>query len=97
MINVPNYNSLSIKLGIDDFKWFQNTPTGHLYYFTPTTLKNYLKKEHFKNIKTISVWLGHPKLRKFLFYDKSPRIKRIVKEILNWFGIGNDLLVIARK
>ncbi|MBW2991798.1 class I SAM-dependent methyltransferase [Candidatus Woesearchaeota archaeon] len=95
MIDVPNYNALSIRLGIDDFH--NNLPPGHLNYFTPKILKKYLLKKGFKDITIISEWLRHKTLRKLLLYDKSKIIKKLIKKSLNQFKGGYDLLIIARK
>lgn len=95
LINVPNYNALSIKLGIDKFK--DNTPPGHLFYYTSKSIVNMMKKAGFKKIIIISEYLGNSFLRKISFYDKSNFMKKIVKKTLNRFGMGNELIAIGIK
>jgi len=95
-ISVPNYGALSIKLGMDKFK--ANVPPGHLNYFTYKTLKKFLIKSGFREIKSICDWLNNKKLRKILFYDRSALIKKFIKkQILNRFKLSNDLMIMAIK
>jgi SAM-dependent methyltransferase len=48
-VDVPNYHTLSIRLGRDDF-WL-NKPPEHLNYFTPSTLRHLLKTAGFEDIR----------------------------------------------
>lgn len=45
-VDVPNYRTLTILLGKDDF--YQNTPPQHLNYFTPGTLARLLTAANFR-------------------------------------------------
>jgi SAM-dependent methyltransferase len=47
--HVPNYASLTIRLGVSRFAY--NEPLGHLNYFTPLTLSRILQKVGFTRIK----------------------------------------------
>lgn len=51
--DVPNFRSLTILLGVDDFEL--NRPPGHLNYFTPNSLKNLLQRAGFTGVST---WTG---------------------------------------
>lgn len=48
-IDVPNYRTLPIMLGRDDF--MLNEPPQHINYFTPTTLKKMLQKAGLQSIR----------------------------------------------
>jgi SAM-dependent methyltransferase len=48
-VDVPNYHTLSIRLGRDDF-WLNNPPE-HLNYFTPKTLRRLLAQNGFTEIQ----------------------------------------------
>jgi SAM-dependent methyltransferase len=51
--DVPNFRSLTISLGVDDFEL--NRPPGHLNYFTPNSVKRLLEKAGFTGVST---WTG---------------------------------------
>jgi SAM-dependent methyltransferase len=48
-VGVPNYRTLPIMFGKDDF--FLNQPPQHVNYFTPTTLRVLLKDAGFRNVR----------------------------------------------
>jgi SAM-dependent methyltransferase len=50
--NVPNYRTLPILMGCDDFEL--NFPMAHLNYFTPSTLADLLRRCGFRVVRTVS-------------------------------------------
>ena len=56
-IEVPNYRSLSIRLGRDRF--VRNRPPGHLNYFTPATLRKLVLETHFDIVFQRTTGLNH--------------------------------------
>lgn len=56
---VPNFNSLSIRLGVDRF--ISNTPPGHINYFVPKTLERLARKTGFRALKISTIGMANIK------------------------------------
>jgi len=64
-VHVPNYASLTIRLGVSRFAY--NEPLGHLNYFTPATLRRMLRRTGFGSIR-----LGSDHLEFQDLYQRGP-------------------------
>jgi SAM-dependent methyltransferase len=64
-VHVPNYASLTIRLGVSRFAY--NEPLGHLNYFTPATLRDLLGRAGFGQIR-----LGSDHLEYQDFFHRGP-------------------------
>ncbi len=51
-VHVPNYASLTVRLGVSRFAY--NEPPGHLNYFTPASLRNLLHRTGFARVELSS-------------------------------------------
>ncbi len=60
-VHVPNYASLTIRLGVSRFAY--NEPLGHLNYFTPPTLREMLRRAGFARVRLGS---DHLEFRDFI-------------------------------
>lgn len=92
VISVPNFNSLSAKI----FKryWSHLQPDQHLWFFTPSTLKNLLEQNNFKVKEVI---INEP-------YRDYSGLKGIIKRLFLWpgyflsekIGMGRNLIIAAQ-
>lgn len=61
-VHVPNYASLTIRLGVSRFAY--NEPPGHLNYFTPATLTRMLQDAGFGRVRLSSDHLEYSDVRR---------------------------------